>query len=53
MAQTEGAFHLTGARKEHTDNDVIESTSAVLENMAFAMIYHAKKFKFLWDYAFD
>ena len=48
-----GVFHLTAPRCEPNYNAVIERSSAVMENMAFAMLHHASKPKSWWDYAFD
>ena len=41
-----GIFHMTAAAKEPNYNAVIERASAVLENMSFAMLHHARKQKF-------
>ena len=46
-------FHMTAPRREPNYNAIIESSSAVLENMALAMLHHARKSKYWWDYAFD
>ena len=51
--QMHGVFHLTAPRREPNYNAVVERSSAVMENMAFAMIHHAHKPKSWWDYAFD
>ena len=48
-----GIFHMTAPRREPNYNAIIERSSAVVENMAFAMLTHAKKPKSWWDYAFD
>ena len=48
-----GIFHLTAPKREPNYNAVVERSSAVMENMAFAMIHHAHKPKSWWDYAFD
>ena len=48
-----GVFHLTAPRREPNYNAVVERSSAILENMAFAMIHHVQKPKNWWDYAFD
>ena len=48
-----GVFHLTAPRHEPNYNSIIERSSAVMENMAFAMIHHANKPKSWWNYAFD
>ena len=48
-----GVFHMTATVREPNYNAVIERESAVMENMSFAMLHHAKKPNFYWDYAFD
>ena len=48
-----GVFHLTAPRHEPNYNAIVERSTAVLENMAFAMLHHANKPKSWWDYAFD
>ena len=51
--RVQGIFHMTAPRREPNYNAVVERSSAVLETMAFAMLFHAKKPKSWWDYAFD
>jgi len=51
--KTIGVFHMTAAAREPNYNAMIERASAVMENMSFAMLHHAKKPNFYWDYAFD
>ena len=46
-------FHLTAPRREPNYNAIVDTSTAVLENMAFAMLHHANKPKSWWDYAFD
>ena len=48
-----GNFSHDCPRTEPNDNAVIERYSAVVENLAFAMLCHARKPKSWWDYAFD
>ena len=49
----QGVFHLTAPRGEPNYNAVIERSSAVVENMAFAMLKHASRPKSWWNMAFD
>ena len=44
---------MTAPRREPNCNAIIERSSAVVENMAFAMLSHSKKPKSWWDCAFD
>ena len=44
---------MTAPRREPNYNAIIERSSAVVENMVFAMLTHAKKPKSWWDNAFD
>ena len=46
-----GIFHLTAPRHEPNYNAVVERSSTVMENMAFAMIHHAHKPRSWWDCA--
>ena len=51
--QQHGIFHMTAPRGEPNYNAVIERAYHVLENMGFAMIFHAKKPRAWWHWAFD
>ena len=45
--------YLTAPRRERNYNAIVERSSAILENMAFAMLHHTGKPQSWWDYAFD
>ena len=48
-----GIYHITAPRREPNYNSIIERSSAVVENMGFAMLKHAGRTKSWWNVAFD
>ena len=48
-----GIYHITAPRRQPNYNSIIERSSAVVENMGFAMLKHAGKPKSWWNVAFD
>ena len=51
--RNKGIDHITAPRREPNYNSIIKRSSAVVENMGFAMLKHAGRPKSWWNVAFD